>query len=114
MSIENWSDNVIVVNLATQPETADELIDVDELARTRGNCDVVIDCSGVQTLTALSRSRLISLRRSLNALGHKLIVCNPSDATRETLNSTGLAGVLQFASDKFSALADLQLSSQPC
>lgn len=111
MSIENWSDNVILVNLARQPETADELIDVDELARNRGNCDVVVDCSGVQTLTALSRSRLIALRMSLNSLGHKLIVCNPSDATRRTLNSTGLAEVLRLSSDKFSALADLQVSS---
>mgnify|MGYP001041971049 CR=1 FL=1 len=110
MSIENWSDNVILVNLARQPETVDELIDVDELARDRGNCDVVIDCSGVQTLTALSRSRLISLRRSLNSVGHELILCNPSEATRETLDSTGLATVLKLANDKFSALTDLQLS----
>ncbi len=109
MSIEHWSDNVILVNLAKQPETADELIDVAELACTRGNCDVVIDCSKVEVMTALSRSKLISLRKSLACLGHRLVLCNPSENAREMINSSGLADTLRFADDKCAALTCVQL-----
>lgn len=110
MSIENWSDNVILVNLARQPETADELIDVAELAQRKGSCDVVIDCSGVDVLTAYSRSRLIALRRSLHSLGHQLILCNPTGTTRKSLATAGLGDTL-VAGDKFSALTSVQMAN---
>ena len=110
MSIENWSDNVILVNLAKQPEAEDELLDVTELAQSKGNCDVVIDCSGVEILTVFSRSKLMNLRNSLASLGHRLVLCNPSEKAKEVLNSSGLTNTFRITNDKCSALTCIQMA----
>ncbi len=45
MGIQDWSENVILVDLPQEPEMGDELKTVTEVVRDRGDCDVVIDFS---------------------------------------------------------------------
>jgi hypothetical protein len=47
MGIQNWSEDIILIDLPQEPQTADELRTVTEIVCDRGDCDVVIDFSSV-------------------------------------------------------------------
>lgn len=110
MSVEHWSKEVVLVNLPREPETAEELAYVTQLICEGHSFDVIVDCSEVETITSCSRSRLASLYRELFYCGRRLVLCNPSSFAKSVLHSSGLAKVLDFVSDRTSALANIMLS----
>jgi anti-anti-sigma factor len=111
MGIQDWSEDVILVDLPREPNMGDELKTVTELVRDRGNCEVVLDFSDVDIVTSSSLSKLLKLRKLLTDCGHRLIFCNVAAATKGIFTVTGLDGVFEIADDKFIALASLQIVS---
>jgi anti-anti-sigma factor len=109
MGIQDWSEDVILVDLPQEPGMGEELKTVTEIVRDRGNCDVVIDFSSVDIVTSSSLSKLLKLRKLLADCGHRLIFCNVAAATKGIFTVTGLDGVFEIADDKFVALASLQI-----
>jgi anti-anti-sigma factor len=109
MGIQNWSEDIILVDLPQEPGMGDELKTVTEMARDRGDCDVVVDFSDVDIVTSSSLSKLLKLRKLLTDCGHRLIFCNVAPATRGIFTVTGLDGIFELADDKFVALASLQI-----
>jgi anti-anti-sigma factor len=109
MGIQNWSEEVILVDLPTEPEMGEELVNVTGVVRDRGDCDVVIDFSQVDIVTSSSLSKMLKLRKLLTDCGHKLVFCNVAPATKGVFTVTGLDGVFEFVDDKFIALASLQI-----
>lgn len=100
MGIQDWSENTIIVDLSREPEMRDELEAVMEMVRDRGDCDVVIDFSGVDIVTSSSLSRLLKLRKMLSDRGHKLVLCSVASATKGIFMITGLDSNFEFADDK--------------
>ncbi|MHC4337693.1 MAG: STAS domain-containing protein [Planctomycetota bacterium] len=111
MGIQNWSDDIILVDLPQEPEMADELKTVTEMVRDRGNCEVVIDFSSIDIVTSSSLSKLLKLRKLLADCAHRLVFCNVAAATKGIFTVTGLDGVFEIVDDKFVALASLQVVS---
>ncbi len=111
MGIQNWSDDIILVDLPQEPDMGDELKTVTEMVRDRGNCDVVIDFSSVDIVTSSSLSKLLKLRKLLADCEHRLVFCSVAAATRGIFTVTGLDGIFELADDKFVALAGLQIVS---
>ncbi|MHC4474553.1 MAG: STAS domain-containing protein [Planctomycetota bacterium] len=111
MGIQDWSEDVVLVDLPEEPQMGDELKTVGEIIRDRGNCDVVVDFSNVDIITSSSLSKLLKLRKLLADCGHRLLFCNVAAATKGIFTVTGLDGVFEFADDKFVALASLQIVS---
>jgi anti-anti-sigma factor len=109
MGIQNWSEEIILVDLPQEPEMGDELKTVTETVRDRGDSDVVIDFSSVDIITSSSISKLLKLRKLLGDCGHRLVFCSVAAATRGIFTVTGLDGIFEFADDKFVALAGLQM-----
>jgi anti-anti-sigma factor len=109
MGIQNWSEDVILVDLPTEPEMGEELVNVTSMVRDRGDCDVVIDFSEVDIVTSSSLSKMLKLRKLLTDCGHKLLFCGVAPATKGVFTVTGLDGVFEFVDDKFVALASLQI-----
>jgi len=109
MGIQNWSDDIILVDLPQEPHLGDELKNITEIVRDRGNCDVVIDFSSVDIVTSSSLSKLLKLRKLLVDCGHRLVFCNVAAATKGIFTVTGLEGVFELVDDKFVALAGLQI-----
>jgi anti-anti-sigma factor len=109
MGIQDWSEDIILVDLPQEPEMGDELKTVTEIVRERGNCDAVIDFSNVDIVTSSSLSKLLKLRNLLADCSHQLVFCNVAAATRGIFTVTGLDGIFEFADDKFVALASLQM-----
>jgi anti-anti-sigma factor len=111
MGIQNWSEDIVLVDLPPEPQIADELKSVTEIVRDRGDCDVVIDFSSVDIVTSSSLSMLLRLRKLVVDCGHKLVFCNIAPATKGIFSITGLNDVFEIVDDKFVALASLQLTN---
>jgi anti-anti-sigma factor len=111
MGIQNWSENIILVDLPQEPEMGDELKTVTEMVRDRGDCDVVIDFAMVDIVTSSSLSKLLKLRKLSGDCGHRLVFCSVAAATKGIFTVTGLDGIFELADDKFVALASLQMVS---
>ncbi len=109
MGIQNWSEDIILVDLPAEPEMSDELKTVIEIVRDRGDCDLVIDFSSVDIITSSSLSKLLKLRKLLGDCGHRLVFCGVAAATKGIFTVTGLDGIFEIADDKFIALASLQM-----
>jgi anti-anti-sigma factor len=111
MGIQDWSENIILVDLPAEPEMSDELKTITDTVRDRGDCDVVIDFSSVDIITSSSLSKLLKLRKLLTDCGHQLLFCSVAAATKGIFTVTGLDGIFDFVDDKFVALASLQMVS---
>ncbi len=111
MGIQNWSENIVLVDLPQEPQMVDELKTVTEIVRDRGDCDVVLDFSSVDIVTSSSLSKLLKLRKLLADCGHRLVFCGVAAATKGIFTITGLDGIFELVDDKFVALAGLQLVS---
>ena len=111
MGIQNWSEEILLVDLPQEPEMGDELKTVLTTVRDRGDCDVIIDFSNVDAPAASSLSKLLKLRKVLGDCGHRLIFYSVPGATKGTFTVTGLDGIFEIATDKFVALASLQMGS---
>ncbi len=109
MGIQEWSEDIILVDLPAEPDMGEELKTVTTLVRDRGDCDVVIDFSNVDIVTSSSLSKLLKLRKLLSDCGHRLVFCSVAPATKGIFTVTGLDGIFELADDKFIALASLQM-----
>ena len=112
MGFQNWSDDIILVDLPREPRMRNELKTIIEIVRDRGDCDVVVDFAGADIMTSTSISGLLRLRKLLADCGHRLIFCNVPAATRGVFSVVGLDEVFEFADDKFVALASIQSSTE--
>jgi anti-anti-sigma factor len=111
MGIQNWSEDIILVDLPQEPDMGEELKTVTGMVRDRGDCEVVIDFSSVDIITSSSISKLLKLRKMLGDCGHRLVFCSVAAATKGIFTVTGIDGIFEFADDKFVALAILQMVS---
>lgn len=111
MGIQDISENVILADVTVEPSLNEELKNVTEVVRERGDCDVVIDFSKVDIVTSSSLSKLLKLRKLLLDCNRRLVLCCVAKATRAIFSVTALDGVFEMVNDQFAALASL--SSQP-
>jgi anti-anti-sigma factor len=109
MGIQNWSENIILVDLPTEPLMGDELKTVADIIKDRGDCDVVVDFSAIDIITSSSLSKLLKLRKMLMDWDHQMVFCSVAPATKGIFAVTGLEGIFKVVDDKFVALAGLQL-----
>lgn len=109
MGIQNWSDDVILVNLAKEPDMGEELQTAIEMAAENDHLNVVIDFADVDIVTSSSIAKLLKLRKVLCDTGQRLVFCSVQPKTRSIFSVTGLDHVFHFADDSFVALASLQL-----
>lgn len=111
MGIQNWSDEILLVDLPQEPDVQDELNSVIDTVRNRGDCDVVIDFSKVDIITSSSLSKFLRLRKLLADCGKRLVFCNVAPATKGVFAVTGLNDIFEFVNDKFIALTGLQTAN---
>lgn len=109
MAIENWSDNLILVTLAKEPQLGDDLILAASMVQERGDCDVVVDFADVDILTSSSIARLLKLRKAVRDCEKSLVLSSVGAKTKNVFILTGLENVFEFTEDKTVALAGLQM-----
>lgn len=111
MGIQNWSEDIVLVNLAPEPQMGEELQTVIETAAKNGGKDVVVDFADVDIVTSSSIAKLLKLHKNLIGGNHRLIFSSVKPHTEKIFAVTGLDNVFEFVDDQFLALASLQLVS---
>lgn len=109
MGIQNWSETIILVKLAQEPQLGDELQNVFETIQEKGEVDVVIDFADVDIITSSSIAKLLRIRKALVDCGHRMVLSSLKPRTQQVFSVTGLDGVFDFVGDQFLALAGIQL-----
>ena len=110
MGIQQWSKDVILVNLAPEPQLSEELDSVSDMIEGSGECSVVVDFSDVDIITSSSLAAMLNLHKQLSNLDRELLFCSVSRKTNGLFEVVGLDNVFNFIDDKFVALAAVQLA----
>ncbi|NLE58470.1 MAG: STAS domain-containing protein [Planctomycetes bacterium] len=112
MPIENWSDNVLLVELADDPQFTDDLTSVLDAVEQRTDLDVVLNFQEVTFLNSSNIARLLKLRKTV-AINNKreLHLCAISIHVWGVFLVTGLDKIFEVYDDVATGLAGLQLKS---
>lgn len=111
MGIQNWSETLLLVNLAKEPDMGEELQTVITIVMENGELDVVVDFADTDIITSSSVAKLLKLRKVLYDNNRKLVFCSLRPKTKSIFNITGLDSVFEFVDDQFIALASMQLAN---
>jgi len=109
----DWSDTIVMVELADEPALSDELTSVlERLEGADPSPHVVVNFARVTYLNSSNIAQLLKLRKVLAEAGRSLKLCSMSDEIWSVMLVTGLDKVFRFAPDPMTALAGLQLESE--
>lgn len=109
MSIENWSENIVVVELQEDPAFTDDLTSVIEQTAQRSDVDVVLDFAGVNYVNSSNIAKLLKLRKRLINNKRRLVLCGIDTNVWGLFLVTGLDKVFEFADSVATGLATVQL-----
>ena len=112
MSIENWSDSVIVVDLQDDPAFTDDLNALMEQLELKKGADVVLRLDGVTYLNSSNLARLLKTRKTIQSQKRKLVLCEIATTVWGLFLVTGLDKVFEFADDLPSALTMVQIAAK--
>ncbi len=112
MSIQKWSENIILVNLSTEPELGEDLQSAICVVVDNDQTDVVVDFSDVDIITSSSIAKMLKLRKVVVENGRRLVFCSVSSRTKNVFGVAGLENVFEFVDDQFVALAGLQMAGE--
>jgi anti-anti-sigma factor len=107
MPLEKWSDSIIVVHLADDPQFAEEIEGIHALTPPAQNG--VLDFSAVHYVNSSNIASLLRLRREFAERGGKLLFCSVSSQIWTTFLITGLDKIFEFSDNVPTALATIQL-----
>ncbi len=109
MSIDRWSEDVILVHLPEQLEKHGDLQTVMRMLRHESHYDVVVDFSHVHVVGGAWLTRLLKIQRLVHERGHRLVLCGLDPAIQGIFAIVRLDHLFEFAEDSFTALASPQL-----
>ncbi len=112
MSIENWSESVLKVELQDDPGFSDDLTAVMDQLETNAQADVVLSFVGVNYLNSSNIARLLKLRKKIITNRRRLILCGIDTSVWGLFLVTGLDKVFTFADNVANALASVQITSE--
>lgn len=111
MSIERWSDNILVVELQDDPAFSDDMTSLVEELNNKADVDVVLNFSGVSYLNSSNIAKLLKLRKKLVASKRKLVMCGIDTNVWGLFLVTGLDKVFEFADNVATGLASVQIAN---
>jgi anti-anti-sigma factor len=108
MAIQNWSDEITIVELNDDPqftEDLDALMDSVELNPT----DVVLNLSALGFVNSSNVAKLLRVRKVMLAVDRRLVLCDVNAQVWGIFLVTGLEKIFEFTSNVAIALASLQM-----
>ncbi len=109
MGIQNWSESIIFVNLAPEPDMGEELATVLAILADHPDKNVIIDFADVEIVTSSSIAKLLKLRKTLYDTDGRLIFSSVQPRTASIFTLTGLDNVFEFVDNQVLALASMQV-----
>lgn len=107
--IENWSDEILLVELADDPQFTDDMSGLLEAVEKDGSHDVVLAFQEVSFLNSSNIAKLLKLRKMQVGNQHKLRLCAVNTHVWGVFLVTGLDKIFDVYDDVASALASLQI-----
>ena len=112
MSIENWSENILVVELQDDPAFTDDVTALCEELNGRKDVDVVLNFAGINHVNSSNIAKLLKLRKQVViADGRQLCLCGLDTHVWGVFLVTGLDKVFEFADELSLGLASVQINS---
>ena len=112
MSIQQWSENIVLAKLENDPQFTDDLNNLLEMIEQGNIVDVILDFGEVEFLNSSNIAKLLKLRKLVTINNNRhLKLCSISSHIWGIFLVTGLDKIFSFADEVSSALTDLQLSN---
>jgi anti-anti-sigma factor len=111
VSIENWSENIVVVELQDDPGFSDELTALLDLLSEQVEVDVVLNFDGVNYLNSSNIAKLLKVRKRIISNKRKLVLCGIDTNVWGLFLVTGLDKVFEFAESIATGLASVQIAT---
>ena len=108
MPLERWSEKVVVVRLADDPQLTEDLVALDH-AIQHGATDAVLDFDGVHYINSSNLAKILKLRKRMISDGSRLMLSSVNDQIWSALLVTGLDKLFSVSDDVATALASLQM-----
>jgi anti-anti-sigma factor len=106
MPLEKWSDEVVVVHLADDPQFTDDLESL-ETAVSQSPLDAVLEFGAVHFINSSNIAKLLKVRKQMVARGSRLLLCNIGTQVWGAFLITGLDKVFELSDNVPTALATL-------
>ena len=111
VSIEKWSDNILIVELQDDPTFTDDLNSLMDQLDTRQDVDVVLNFAGVNYLNSSNIAKLLKSRKKVISNRRRLVLCGIDTNVWGLFLVTGLDKVFEFADNLANGLAAVQIPS---
>jgi len=109
MSVENWSENVVLGELQDDPAFTDDLLAITEQVEKNTQLDVVLNFAAVNYLNSSNIAKLLRLRKQLISNNRQLRLCAVNTHVWGLFLVTGLEKVFSFCDDVSAGLASVQM-----
>lgn len=111
MTVENWSENILVAALADDPTFSDDILALIEEVDKNHEADVVLDFSSVSYLNSSNIAKLLKLRKRLIGNKRRLVLAGIDTTVWGLFLVTGLDKVFEFADSVATGLAAVQIGA---
>jgi anti-anti-sigma factor len=111
MALQNWSDDIMVAELAEEPSFTEDLTALMAQMEDEPR-HVVLNFSAVDFLNSSNIARLLKLRKTLLSADRRLVLCAINTQVWGVFLVTGLDKVFEVTDDTATALASLQLGER--
>ncbi len=110
MAIQNWSDDIMVVELGDDPQFAEELTNLMDTLESKDK-DVVLNFGAVSFVNSSNIAKLLRLRKQMIAKKRRLVLCDVNTQVWGVFLMTGLDKIFEFTKDISTALTSIQLAA---
>ena len=110
MPIQQWSDQILVVEMGDDPQFTDELNSLTGQLEQNPSVDVVLDMRGVSYINSANLGKLLKVRAAVIANGRRLFLAGMAKQVWEILLFVKLDTIFEVADDVASALTSLQVN----
>jgi len=112
VTIENWSDTIVVVELHDDPAFSDDMSQLLERSDEYKGKGLVLSFAGVNFVNSSNIAKLLKFRKSVLSNGGRVRLCGMSTDVWGLFLVTGLDKVFNFESDVATAIASVQLDAE--
>lgn len=113
MGIQQWSENIIMVELASaEPELSEELNAVIGQLNSGAACHVIVNMADTKYINSSNIAQLLKIRESVIAKDHELKLVSIQPAVHEVMATTRLENVFDITDNLPMAIASLQLTEE--
>jgi anti-anti-sigma factor len=114
MSMQRWSEHIVLVELQDDPVFSDDLAALTEEVEKSPELDVVLNFANVNYLNSSNLAKLLRLRKVVTITNQRtLVLCSVNTHVWGLMLTTGLTKTFEFADDVSLGLARLQIDRRP-